>query len=89
MKIENAVEQMQAVARLAGLPALFGELSFEAEDIEALGSFRNGERTDVRFSNESGPIGVLHAEVLDDPEGPGLAVGLRGWALNDDVACVQ
>jgi hypothetical protein len=91
MKLENAVDQLQAVARLAGLPSLFGKLSFGTEDVEALGDLRDGERMDVRFSSKSGLIGVMHIEAIEDPDPkrPGLVVGLRGWVLSDDVASVE
>jgi len=89
MNADKAIQQLRVVAELAGLVKLFGNVSFTPQDIEALQNLRDAERLDVRFSNESGPIGVLHVEVFDRPEGPGLVVGLRGWMIDGDVACVQ
>ena len=88
--VDNMLQQLRSAAGRAGLPALFGALTFEVEDVAALEDCGEGEPTQVRFANDSGPIGVLMLDLHDtgDPDDEGLTVGLRGWMLGDDVASV-
>ncbi len=88
--IRNVTQQLQSASNRAGLDALFGGLFFDREDVEALHSCGEGETARVRFSNSSGPLGLLTVDLHDsgDPDDEGLAVGLRGWMLDEDVASV-
>lgn len=88
--IDNMLQQLRSVSRRANLQALFGDLVFDPQDAEALSICGEGESAGIRFSNDAGPVGVLTVDLHDtgDPEDEGLAVGLRGWMLDDDVASV-
>ena len=88
--IRSVMQQLQSAGKRGGLDALFGDLVFDSEDVEALRFCGDGERLEVRFSNESGSIGVLVVDLHDsgDPDEEGLTVGLRGWRLDEDVASV-
>jgi hypothetical protein len=88
--IDSPVKQLTAAATRAGLPTMFGPLTFEPADVTALESCGYGEDCQVVFGSDGLPLGVLYVEVFDsgDPEDEGLTVGLRGWKLNDEIAGV-
>ena len=88
--IDSPLVQLEAAVTRAGLVAIFGPLSFDATDVESLGTLGEGEEAEVRFSLEGAELGVLFVDVHDSgsPEDGGLTVGLRGWRLDDDVASV-
>jgi hypothetical protein len=86
--VDNVLQQLRSAAQRAGLPALFGSLTFDEEGVAALEVCAEGEFARVRLSSADGPIGVLLVDLHDsgDHEDEGLSVGLRGWVLDEDVA---
>ena len=90
MKIENPISQLHSAAERAGLIALFGELTFDEQDVEDLQAASEGEVLDVGFGTADGPIGDLHLDLYDsgNPDEEGPSVGLRGWRLDDEVSSV-
>jgi len=68
MRIENVILQLRSAAERAGLAAMFGEIRFDAEDVDSLRYLHGAERTDVPIANQSGPVGVLHVEVRQDAD---------------------
>jgi hypothetical protein len=90
MKIENPMSQLHSTAERAGLIALFGELTFDPEDVEDLEASEEGDHLDLLFGNEDGPIGILYVDLYDsgNPDENGPSIGLRGWQLDDEVSSV-
>lgn len=87
---DNLLRQLRSAARRGGLVEAFGEIQFDAADLEQLNEGEEGMQASVIFANSCGTIGTLFIELLDsgNPEDEGLTVGLRGWRLADDVAAI-
>jgi len=87
---DNLLRQLQSAARRGGLVQAFGEIQFDAEDVEQLSESGDGTQASVIFANSIGTIGTLFIELYDsgNPDDEGLTVGLRGWRLADDVAAI-
>ncbi len=90
MAPDNLLRQLYSAARRGGLVEAFGEIQFDAEDVEQLTESGDGTQASVIFANSTGTIGRLFIELYDsgNPEDEGLTVGLRGWRLADDVAAI-
>jgi hypothetical protein len=91
MRIDNPNAQLKALAELAGLTHLFGEVEFDDAGVDALELAGEGEIVEVGFGNADGPIGVMSVDLHDsgNAEDEGLTLGLRGWRLDDGVASVS
>ncbi len=90
MRCGDLLQQLHSAARRGGLVEAFGEILFDAADIEQLGEGDEGIQASLTFSNGDGALGTLFIELYDsgNPEDEGLTVGLRGWRLADDVAAI-
>ena len=90
MRVDNPNAQLKALAELAGLCDILGEVEFDSEGLQALELASEGEVVEVRFHNDGGPIGGITVDLHDsgNPDDDGLTLGLRGWKLDDGVASV-
>lgn len=87
---DNLLRQLCYAARRGGLVDAFGEVVFDAVDIEQLHEGEEGMQASLAFADAKGALGTLFIELYDsgNPEDKGLTVGLRGWRLADDVASI-
>lgn len=87
---DNLLQQLRSAARRGGIAQAFGEVQFDDADIEQLAEGEEGMQASLAFANPDGALGTLFVELYDSgsPEDEGLAVGLRGWRLANDVAAI-